>query len=57
MSNYILFWTIIIAMSLISFIYMSFRVLTKGLPELREMFKQLNDTKSNHSHEETDLKN
>jgi len=54
MSNYVIFWAIIIGISLISFIYMSFRILTKGLPELRDMFKQLNDTNSNHTTKELD---
>lgn len=31
---------------------MSFSVLTKGIPELRDMFKRLNETKSNNTYEE-----
>lgn len=54
MNNYILFWAIIIGISLVSFIYMSFRILKKGLPELREMFKQLNEAKSDQKTHDLD---
>ena len=45
MKGYIIFWSIVIFFSLISFIYMSFRMLYKGVPELKDMFKQLKETK------------
>lgn len=38
MNAYIVFWTVIIIFSLVSFIWMSFKVLYKGFPELLEMF-------------------
>jgi hypothetical protein len=41
MSGWIIFWEIIILFSLISFIYMSIKILYKGLPELKSMFKNL----------------
>jgi hypothetical protein len=41
MNGYIIFWSIVIFFSLISFSLMSFRMLIKGIPELRDMFKQL----------------
>jgi hypothetical protein len=43
MNAYILFWTVVIFFSLISFSFMSFRMLFKGIPELRDMFKQLGE--------------
>jgi len=49
MKAYIIFWTIVIFFSLISFTIMSFRMLYKGVPELRDMFKQLGDLDLNNS--------
>jgi hypothetical protein len=43
MKTYIIFWTLIVFFSLISFTIMSFRMLYKGIPELRDMFKQLSE--------------
>lgn len=51
MNGYIIFWAIIILFSLISFSIMSIKMLIKGIPELRDMFKQLNDTKLNRTNE------
>ena len=51
MKGYILFWSIVIFFSLISFIYMSFRMLYKGVPELKDMFNQLKETKKNNAKE------
>ncbi len=44
MKAYTIFWTIVIFFSLISFIYMSFIMLVKGIPELKDMFRQLRKT-------------
>lgn len=41
MNGYILFWSIVVFFSLISFTVMSLKMLIKGIPELREMFNQL----------------
>ena len=41
MSGWIIFWAIIILFSLISFTYMSIKILYKGLPELKNMFANL----------------
>jgi hypothetical protein len=49
MNGYIIFWTIIIFFSLVSFSIMSFKMLYKGIPELREMFRQLKGTKKENS--------
>ncbi len=49
MKSYIIFWTIIIAFSFISFSYMSLKMLIKGIPELREMFRQLKQSKLKRS--------
>jgi len=46
MNAYIIFWIIVISFSLASFTYMSFRMLYKGIPELRDMFRQLRDGKT-----------
>ena len=46
MNGYLIFWIIIIIFSLASFTYMSVRMLYKGIPELRDMFKQLKENKS-----------
>ncbi len=49
MKGYYIFWTIIISFSLISFTYMSLIMLFKGIPELREMFRQLKVKQSNNA--------
>ena len=36
-------WAIIIGFSLISFTFMSIKILYKGFPELKEMFKNLDE--------------
>ncbi len=41
MSGWIIFWAIIIIFSLLSFTYMSIKILYRGLPELKSMFKNL----------------
>jgi hypothetical protein len=43
MKAYIIFWTVIIYFSLVSFTIMSYIMLVKGIPELRDMFKQLGE--------------
>jgi hypothetical protein len=43
MSGWEIFWAIVIAFSLLSFSYMSARMLYFGLPELKEMFTSLSD--------------
>jgi hypothetical protein len=48
MSGWIIFWAIIILFSLISFTYMSIKILYKGLPELKSMFTNL-DQRSHSS--------
>ncbi len=37
------FWGAVILFSIISFTYMSVKVVYKGLAELKEMFRDLND--------------
>jgi len=37
------FWGIVIIFSIISFSYMSVKVIYKGLSEMKEMFKSLNE--------------
>lgn len=44
MNGYTIFWTIVIFFSLISFTLMSFKMLIMGIPELRDMFRQLRET-------------
>jgi hypothetical protein len=51
MNAYIIFWSIVIFFSLVSFSIMSFKMLIKGVPELKEMFRQLNDTSANRKKE------
>jgi hypothetical protein len=46
MKAYIIFWTIVIFFSLASFIYMSYFMLVKGIPELKDMFRQLRKTEA-----------
>lgn len=43
MTFYIIFWSIVVFFSLISFIIMSYIMLTRGIPELKDMFRQLSD--------------
>jgi hypothetical protein len=45
MSALELFWAAVVAFSVISFTFMSVKILYKGLPELRDMFKSLNEDK------------
>ena len=45
MDGYVIFWSVIIFFSLIAFAIMSFKMLYKGLPELREMFRKLKESK------------
>lgn len=45
MKIYKIFWTFIIFFSFISFSYMSLKMLIKGIPELRDMFRQLRERK------------
>ena len=45
MTMWIVIWGIIILFSLISFTYMSVKILYKGIGELKEMFHTLNDKK------------
>ena len=47
MTGYIIFWSIVIFFSLLSFTVMSFIMLTNGIPELKDMFKQLGDSRMN----------
>lgn len=49
MTGYMIFWTVIIFFSLLSFTVMSFIMLIKGIPELKEMFKQLENSKMNRT--------
>jgi hypothetical protein len=49
MTGYEIFWTFIILFSLISFTYMSIKMLAHGIPEIREMFKHLGNRKKNSS--------
>ncbi len=41
MKGWIFFWATVILFSLISFTYLSLKILIKGWPELREMFNIL----------------
>ncbi len=41
MSGWIIFWGILIVFSVLSFTYMSIKILIKGLVELKEMFVDL----------------
>lgn len=40
---WIIFWEIILVFSVISFTYMSVKILFKGIAELADMFKQLDE--------------
>ncbi len=40
---WIIFWEIVILFSLISFTYMSLKILYKGVAELADMFKSLDE--------------
>ena len=43
MTGWEIFWALVIAFSVLSFTYMSIKILYLGLPELKEMFKALSD--------------
>ena len=43
MSFWEIFWIVVIAFSVISFTYMSIKMLYLGLPELKEMFTALSE--------------
>ncbi len=48
MKFYIIFWEAVVLFSLLSFTYMSFKVLYRGFPELKEMLRNLdNEHKKN----------
>jgi hypothetical protein len=47
MKGYIIFWTVVIGFSFVSFTYMSLKMLIWGIPELREMFQKLRRTRLN----------
>jgi len=51
MNGYIIFWGTVIFFSLVSFFYMSIRMLYKGIPELRDMFRQLRHVNPNENSE------
>ena len=51
MNGYIVFWSVVILFSLLSFVVMSIIMLTKGIPELKDMFKQLSDRNMNEINE------
>ncbi len=42
---WIIFWEIVLLFSIISFTYMSIKILYRGIKELKEMFKILNERK------------
>ncbi len=43
MNMWVLFWGIIVLFSVISFSYMSIKILYRSIAELKEMFKTLDD--------------
>jgi len=43
MSGWEIFWAVVIAFSVLSFTYMSVKMLWFGLPELKEMFTTLSE--------------
>ena len=47
MTGYIIFWSIVIFFSLLSFSIMSLIMLTRGISELKDMFKQLSESNPN----------
>ncbi len=47
MNGWIIFWDIIIGFSVLSFSYMSIKILIKGFKELKEMFTDLDKNNSN----------
>jgi len=49
MSIWEVFWLIIIVFSVLSFTYMSIKVLYLGWPELKEMFISLSDEKQSQT--------
>lgn len=46
MNAWIIFWDILIAFSVLSFTYMSIKILIMGFIELKEMFQDLNQNDS-----------
>jgi hypothetical protein len=44
-----IFWTIVVFFSLVTFTYMSVMILYRSIPELKEMFKKLEETRNNQS--------
>ena len=46
MNSWLIFWIAVVVVSFISFTYMSLKMLYKGLPELRNMFRQLKERKT-----------
>ena len=47
MNGWIIFWDIIIGFSVLSFSYMSIKILIKGFKRLKEMFTDLDKNNSN----------
>jgi hypothetical protein len=41
MNGIMIFWSVIVFFALVAFVVMSAKMLIKGFPELREMFKKL----------------
>jgi hypothetical protein len=54
MKGYTIFWTVVIFFSLISFTYMSIKMLYRGIPELLEMFRQLKEANLNRTNKKDD---
>ena len=54
MSGWEIFWAIVITFSLVSFTYMSVKMLYLGLPELKEMFALLASAKKSREDNKTD---
>lgn len=52
MSFWVVFWFITILFTLISFFYMSSKVLYNGIHELKYMFKTLEDEEINNNNKE-----
>lgn len=46
MISWIIFWDILIVFSVLSFTYMSIKILIMGFIELKEMFQDLNQNNS-----------
>ena len=47
MNGFLIFWICLIIFSIGAFLYMSVKMLYKGIPELRNMFRHLDETKEN----------